>query len=154
LIEWSRTNLWTDDELAVVDFAADSRPRIGPTRRDRLTGVGSAAGAVDGPATNLLPALDAIDRFPAGNCDNELVLISDAELADLPTGPAAASQLLRSHHIHDVRLLVPGENVDVPQQWTIDFPDAYPNRFDGTDPDATGLAFGQAVAGFTGQTLK
>lgn len=154
LIDWSRANLRPDDELAVVDFAADSVARIGPTRRDKLTGVGSAAGANDGTYTNLLPALNAIDGFPAGRCDTELVLISDAQLADLPLGPAAAGNLLRGHHIHDVRLLVPGEDIDVPQQWVVDFPEAYPDRFDGTDPDATALAFGQAIAGFTGQTLK
>lgn len=154
LIDWSRKNLRPDDELAVVDFAADAAARIPPARRDKLAGAGVAAGATDGTYTNLAPALQAIDGFRAGACDTELVLISDAQLADLPPDAAGGKQLLRRHHIHDVRLLVPGDDVDVPQLWGMDFPEAYPTRFDGTDPDATALAFGQAIAGFTGQTLR
>ena len=154
LIAWSKKNLRPDDELAVVDFAADAAVRTRPATRDRLSGVGVEAGANDGRYTYLEPALAAVDGFAAGRCDTELVLISDAQLADLPLTPAAGQDLQLRHHIHDVRLLVPGDNVDVPQAWTLGFPEAPPTRFDGTDPDATANAFGQAIAGFTGQRLK
>jgi hypothetical protein len=154
LIGWSRDNLRADDELAVIDFAADAAVRIPPTRRDKLSDAGAAAGADDGRFTYLEPALAAIDGFPPGSCDIELVLISDAQLADLPSEPAGGKPMLLRHHVHDVRLLVPGDNVDVPQQWVLDFPEAPPTRFDGTDSDATALAFGQAIAGLTGQTLR
>jgi von Willebrand factor type A domain len=154
LITWSKKYLRPDDELAVVDFAADAAVRTPPTTRDRLSGVGVEAGANDGRYTNLEPALSAVDGFRTGRCDTELVLISDAQLADLPLTPADGKELQLRHRIHDVRLLVPGDNVDVPQAWTLGFPEAPPARFDGTDPDATAIAFGQAIAGFTGQSLK
>ena len=155
LVAWaSDGNLRPDDEITVVDFAADAALRVPVTP---VTSVGAAAPPVavpDGRFTNLGPVLDVLATQPAGPCDHALLLLSDAQLADLPSGEAHGRTVLAAHDLHDVVLLVPGDDIDVPPAWTTAFPSAPPVRFDGHDADETALAIGAAVARLTGQNLE
>lgn len=81
------------------------------------------------------------------------MLLSDAQLADLPGDEASGREQLAAHQVHDLLLLVPGESIEVWPQWSTAYPSAQPIRFDGTNADATAVAFGEAVAGLTGQAL-
>lgn len=156
LVGWSRGNLRPDDELAVIDFAESAAIRLPVTRVDALpAGAASSAIAVpDGRTTNLAPVLDRVREQPGGRCDRALLLLSDAQLADLPATVTDGRTALSAHDVHDADLLVPGEDIDVPAQWTTAFPAAAPIRFDGHDTDDTAVAFGEAVAVLTGQELE
>jgi hypothetical protein len=157
LLTWAADgNLRADDEIAVVDFAAAAAPRL------PVTPVPAAAAAAaltpvpvpDGRFTNLAPVLDTVSAMPAGRCDQALLLLSDAQLGDLPPDEPQGRAVLAAHDVHDVVLLVPGDGIAVPAAWTSAFPAAPPIRFDGHDADATALAIGRAVAHLTGQTLE
>src|SRR5262249_41992342 len=109
--------------------------------------------AADGPLTLVGPVLDAIDGFPATRCDTAAVLVSDAQIADLPGTAASGQAMLVAHQIHDIRLLVPGAGISVDPVWGVAFPAAPPRVFDGRDPDATGLALGQTIVDLTHRRL-
>ncbi len=53
--------------------------------------------------------------------------------------------------MHDLRLLVPGEKIKVPDAWIRAFPFAPPIMFDGLDPDETALTIGKTIGDLTGQ---
>lgn len=78
------------------------------------------------------------------------MLMSDAQVADLPIDASTGRDVLLAH---GVRLLVPDDAIDVPPTWTMAFPDAPPEPFDGLDQDRTAVAVGRAIAGLTGQSL-
>ncbi|SHN44436.1 hypothetical protein [Cryptosporangium aurantiacum] len=153
LVPWLAKNLRDSDELAVIDFAQTANVRLPPTA---ARSVGSAPGApavADGGGTLLAPALAEVDRFPASKCDTAVLLLSDAQVSDLPLGEPAGRTLLQQHDVSDIELLVPGHAIDVPAGWTTAFPAAQPRKFDGYDPDATAVAIGRTVAELTGQQL-
>jgi hypothetical protein len=154
LIAWAKTNLRGDDEVAIVDFALDAAVRLPPTRRDAILGGGGTPLVNDGRDTLLTPALAVADTFPPSQCDAILLLLSDAQISDLPADDAGGRRLLRDHKLHDVRLLVPGDGIEVYGGWSLAFPAAAPVRFDGSDTDSTALAFGRTVASLTGQRLE
>jgi hypothetical protein len=146
-------NLQVDDQVAIVDFAAVALTRMVPVTVGDLGTLPGATGAKDGEYTYFTPILDRIAAFPNTTCDTDLVLISDAQLEDLPSDSAAGQALMRRYAIDKVRLLVPGAAIKVPAQWQESFPSARPSVFDGTDAKSTGLAFGHTIANLTGQTL-
>lgn len=154
LLAWSARNLREDDELAVVDFAATAADRL-PVTAARALGNGAvpAAAPIDTGSTLLAPVLTAIGAQAPSRCDRALMLLSDGQLGDLPTDEAGGRAALAAHDVRDLALLVPGTSIDVPAEWSTAFPYAPPLRFDGHDPDATAVAFGEAVAAITGQTL-
>jgi hypothetical protein len=154
LFSWlKKKNLRSDDQVAIIDFAAVAEVRMPPTQVADLGSLPAPAGAKDGTYTYFRPILRDIDNFPRTTCDTALVLISDAQLADLPATEDAGRQLLLAHHVGRIRLLVPGAGIYVPPVWKKGFPSAAPLVFDGTDAEATGLAFGHIVVGLTGQSL-
>ena len=153
LFSWLKTNLRPDDQVAIIDFAAVAEIRMWPTQVASLTGLPAPAGATDGTYTYFDPILTRIDQFPHTSCSTALVLISDAQLIDLPTTEADGRQLLLDHHVDKIRLLVPGAAIHVGTTWILGFPAAVPSVFDGSDAKATGLALGNTVVGLTGQSL-
>ena len=149
--DWARQNLRSDDQIGVLDFAVNAGWEATPDGGSE----GPPASVVhDGMDTDLDPVVDLVGQLPASSCETALVLLSDAQLADLPRTADDGRGLLRGQTISDVFLLVPGSAIQVPRQWTTAFPEAAPLRFDGTDPRATGLAIGKVVAALTRQTLK
>ena len=154
LFKWVKKNLRPDDQVAIVDFAAVAKIRMRPTQVAQLGGLPPSAAPRDGYYTYFQPILTAIDQFPRTSCDTALVLISDAQLIDLPATAAAGRQMLLDHHVGKIRLLVPGAAIQVGPTWTKGFPSAAPYVFDGTNAQATGLALGHTVVGLTGQSLE
>jgi hypothetical protein len=154
LFSWVKTNLRPDDQVAIVDFAAVAKIRMLPTRVTDLGTLPAPAGAHDGTYTYFQPILADVDQFPRTSCDTAMLLISDAQLIDLPTTQAAGRNLLLEHHISKIRLLVPGASIQVGPTWIEGFPSARPYVFDGTDAEATGLTLGRAVVSLTGQSLS
>jgi hypothetical protein len=153
LFSWVKTNLRPDDQVAIVDFAAVAKIRMWPTQVADLGALPPPAGAHDGTYTYFRPILADVDQFPQTSCDTALVLISDAQLIDLPLTSSAGRSLLLDHHISKIRLLVPGASIQVDPTWIKGFPSASPYVFDGTDAEATGLTLGRAVVSLTGQSL-
>ncbi|HET9894558.1 MAG TPA: hypothetical protein VFQ44_06445 [Streptosporangiaceae bacterium] len=153
LFGWVKTNLRPDDQVAIIDFAAVAKIRMMSTTVADLGSLPPPAGAEDGYYTYFRPILADVDQLPATRCDTALVLISDAQLIDLPKTQAAGRSLLLAHHISKIRLLVPGAAIQVDPIWVKGFPSAVPYVFDGTDAEATGLALGRVVVSLTGQSL-
>ncbi|MFG1927929.1 VWA domain-containing protein [Cryptosporangium sp. NPDC048952] len=152
LVPWLANNLRDTDELSILDFAETATVRLPPTTAGSA-GAPAATGVADGGGTLLEPALAQVDGFRTTQCETALLLLSDAQVTDLPTSEQDARTLLRQHRISDVKLLVPGQDIDVPDTWLTAFPDAQPRKFDGYDPDATAVAIGRTVAELTGQKL-
>jgi hypothetical protein len=153
LFSWVKTNLRPDDQVAIIDFAAVAKIRMPPTLVAHLGSLPPPAGAQDGVYTYLRPILTEVDKFTNTSCDTDLMLISDAQLIDLPHTQAAGRGLLLGHHVSKIRLLVPGARIAVDPTWVKGFPSAAPYVFDGTDAEATGLALGRVVVSLTGQSL-
>jgi hypothetical protein len=153
LFGWLKKNLRPDDQVAVIDFAAVANIRMRPTQVSTLGGLPAGVGATDGTYTYLGPVLSDIGQFPPTSCDTALLLLSDAQLIDLPTTPEAGQRLLMPRHVDRIRLLVPGAQIQVDPDWVKGFPAAVPLVFNGLDPQATGLALGTTIVGLTGQTL-
>jgi hypothetical protein len=153
LVRWTGENLRENDELAIVDFAAEAKVRLPPTRIDASPGTGTPTGAADGVDTLLNPVLDMIRAFPPTACDTALVLLSDAQLTDVPPTATDGNAALTGARVRDLKLLAPGREIEVPPQWQFAFPIAAPVFFDGLDPDATALAIGRTIVGLTGQKL-
>ncbi|MET9290191.1 hypothetical protein [Nocardia beijingensis] len=146
--------LRADDEMAVVDFALTAATRF-PPMPAASSPLLSAAPTEDGRDTLIAPLLERTREFPSvPGCEVVLLLLSDAIVADLPPDPAAGRKLMRENGIHDVRLLVPGYEINVPDGWDAAFPDSPPIRFDGLDPDETALAIGRTIADLTGQEFE
>jgi hypothetical protein len=154
LFGWLKKNLRADDQVAIIDFAAVAQIRMRPTDVYALGSLPAATGARDGTYTYFRPILDDVSQFPPSGCDTALVLISDAQLIDLPDTPTEGRHLLSDHHVGRIRLLVPGTGIRIGADWTKGFPAAVPQVFNGLDPAATGLALGNTVVGLTGQSLK
>lgn len=153
LVPWAARNLRPDDELDVIDFAAEARLRAAtPVSRLATTTVPGPAPVRDGRYTLLDPVLDQVRSLGASSCDTALVLLSDGQLVGVPSSEDAARLLLRGAGLHDLLLLVPGRSLEVPPEWST-FPTAAVRRFDGTDADVTAEAFGSAIGSLTGQTL-
>lgn len=141
------------DQLAVVDFAQTAAIRSSP-RPVSAPAELSPPPVTDGRDTLLHPLLQQIKTFRPTTCDSVLVLLSDAQLADLPPGVPAGDKLLSGYGIHDIRLLVPSSSITVWRQWPQAFPSAQPLFFDGTNSSDTAIAFGRVIAGLTGQRLE
>ncbi|WP_454198135.1 hypothetical protein [Nocardia sp. Marseille-Q1738] len=154
LQEWASlpNTLRDDDEIAVVDFALEAGVRFPPTPAAATPHL-PAVGVQEGSETLIRPVLDQMRGFAvsAQPCDVVLMLVSDAILADLPANAEDGRRLLREYGVHDLRLLVPGEKIKVPDEWTRAFPHARPIRFDGLDPDETALTIGKTIGELTGQ---
>jgi hypothetical protein len=148
---WAGHNLRPDDQIGVLQFAVNAGWQSGP---GSATPSPHASVVHDGINTNLNPVLQLVQALPASSCDTALVLVSDAQLADLPADPVAGRRALEAGHVHDLFLLAPGQSIDVPPAWTTAFPEAEPRRFNGNDAAATGLTFGDVVATLTRQQLR
>jgi hypothetical protein len=146
-------NLRDDDELAVVDFAAESAVRLQPSSPDSGTGALRAPAVQDGVDTLLAPVLETVSGFPTTDCATALAFLSDAQLSDLPASEEGRRSMMAAG-VDTVLLLVPGQEIDVPPQWRHAFPAAAPMRFDGHDAEDTARTFGETVAGLVDQTLE
>ncbi|MGW7362662.1 hypothetical protein ACWGI8_04350 [Streptomyces sp. NPDC054841] len=152
-VPWAAANLRSGDELAVVDFATTSALRLSPTPLEHFTGSLPAAALLDRSDTRLHPVLRTASGMPSTGCRVALVLLSDAQLTDLPNSGVAGQRALEMHRIDDVRLLVPGLDIPVPGQWTAAFPMTEPVWFNGKNVNAACLAFARTLASLTGQSL-
>ncbi|WP_439663855.1 hypothetical protein ACSHWB_21855 [Lentzea sp. HUAS TT2] len=156
LRQWAteKNTLRADDEMAIVDFAGGAITRLPPTPVAHST-IAPNGSVPDGNNTLLRPMLDEIGKLPVSSppCDTVLLLLSDAQLADLPPDSAAGAALLRQAGVHDIRFLVPGDGIDVPAEWSRAFPSAPPIRFDGLDDKETALTIGKTIAELTRQRL-
>ncbi len=156
LQQWARrpNTLRADDEIAIVDFAFEAKTRLPPTPVADSS-VTAQQPVDDGNATLVRPMLEAVAALPVSSpaCDTVLILLSDAQVSDLPGTPAEGAEMLRNSGVHDVRLLVPGEAIEVPNVWTRAFPGAPPLRFDGLDGEETALTIGKTIAELTRQRL-
>ncbi|WP_157170761.1 hypothetical protein [Nocardia araoensis] len=154
LQEWASlpNTLRADDEIAVVDFALESAVRFAPAPAAATPHL-PAVPVRDGADTLLRPMLDQMRSFAVSTppCDLVLLLISDAIVADVPASTEDGRRLLREYGVHDLRLLVPGQGIEVPDAWIETFPDAPPIKFDGLDPDETALTIGKTIGQLTGQ---
>lgn len=153
LFRWVPGRLRHDDEIAVLDFALQTAVRIPATPLASLGAVPAAPAVLDGQDTLVGPVAGALDAMAPTSCDVALVLLSDAQIADLPGDDTAGLRFQRAHGLHDIRLLAPGKSVQVPPQWSAAFPEAPPRYFDGLDEEATALAVAQTIADLTGQRL-
>ena len=156
LLTWLPGNLRPDDEVAALAFAAVVGPVTGPATLDALarspfTVPGTVA---DGTDTVWRPVLTAVRALPASPCSTSLLVVSDAQLNPLPTDAGAAREQLTAAGVDDLHLLVPSDDLDVPDGWNDLYPYAPPVRFDGTDRDETARALAQTVADITGQQLR
>lgn len=153
LFRWVPGQLRSDDQVAVVDFALETVVRIPATPLPSLGPAPHAPSVTDGADTLLAPVGAAVAAMPSTSCDVALVLLSDARLADLPRDQDGGRRFQNDHGLHDIDLLVPGESVNVPPQWSHAFPESPPRFFDGLDTDATALAVARTIAELTGQEL-
>ncbi len=148
-LAWAPTNLRPDDELGVLEFSGTAawtrppRPIADPTPS-------ISVGTTDGTA--LTPVLDLVAALPPSPCDTNLLVISDAQIPDLPE-PANARTALTQAHIHDIALLVPSPSIEIPVEWVVSYPTPAPIIFDGLDPDSTAIAMATATATLTNQSL-
>jgi hypothetical protein len=152
-LAWAPRNLRADDQLGVLDFAEDAGWARTPVAVGDSAAVGPATGVQDGRDTLMQPVLDLVRQLPSSTCDTSLLLFSDAQLADLPMSSAAGRELLRAAGIHNLVLLVPGKSISVPGQWTVAYPVAPPQRFDGRNSEGTAVAVAKVVARLTDQQL-
>ena len=154
-LPWTKANLRSDDEVGVIDVAATAAVRLAPVPvPDVPDRVPPATGVPDGRDTLFRPLLAVVDALPPTPCETALLTLSDNQYADLPVDAAEGRALLRAHRVHALRSLVPGAGLAESAQWPVVFPESGPERFDGTDPDATGLAIGRSFASVTGQRLE
>lgn len=153
LFTWLKRNLQADDQVAIIDFAAVANVQMPPTPVSRLGALPAVVGTRDGTYTYFRPVLADIAGFPPTSCDTALLLVSDAQLIDLPATRADGVRLLRADRVDRIRLLVPGQGVTVGSTWAEGFPAAVPLVFNGLDQQATGLALGTTIVGLTGQKL-
>jgi hypothetical protein len=150
---WAPDNLRPNDEVGVIDFAgAASWTRV-PTPIGSSAVRGPARDVYVGDQTLLMPVLDRVAELPSSPCHTVLVLFSDAQLSDLPPTEEEGRSVLQAAGLDGVVLLVPGDDIDVPDVWTTVFPAAEPQSFDGLDADETGLTVASVVAELTGQDL-
>lgn len=150
-LSWAPTNLRADDEIGVISFAGTASWRIPPVRVGKPPKIVAAAGLGNG--TNFRPVVRLAGNSATGPCEIHLVMLSDAQVADIPASAGGARTLLQDAGITEIYLLVPGENVDVFPGWEVVYPAAPPKRFDGMDADTTGVEFAKVVAKATGQSL-
>ncbi|TFV66835.1 VWA domain-containing protein [Blastococcus sp. CT_GayMR20] len=153
-LSWAPRNLRDDDELGVVDFAGAAAWTRQPTPVAEPAVRGAAADVYQGDQTLLAPVLALAQALPPSHCRTALLLFSDAQLADLPQAEQEGRAAVQAAGVHDVVLLVPGEDIDVPEAWGTSFPAAEPRYFDGLDADETGLTVASVVAELTGQELQ
>lgn len=162
LLDWLPKNLRSDDEIAVMDFADTAAAKMPPAKVSTLLSgyAMTSGGAMDGGDTLFAPVLTQMDSWPKTNCDIALVLLSDAQFVlstdppmSMPADADGGRKLAQEHHIHDVQLLVPDPNIDVPSDWENAFPTAAPLRFNGLDSHETSKAVASAIAGLTNQSL-
>lgn len=150
-LSWAPGNLRADDEIGVVTFSGVARWRIPPTRvgtPPKMTTVGDL-----GDGTEFRPMVEVVGKSSNGQCENHLVMVSDAQFSDAPATATEARSLLQDAGITGIYLLVPGKDVNVFPSWEVVYPAAPPKRFDGMDADATGVEFAKVVASATGQSL-
>ena len=148
-LQWAPANLRADDEVGVIDFSGHAEWSRTPTR------IGEPAVLIHttpADSTALTPIIELLAALTGSTCDTTLVLLSDAQYPDIPR-PDDARALLTRADLHDIVLLVPDPDINVPTEWTQAFPTAPPIRFDGTNPDATALAIAEVTATITGQQL-
>lgn len=150
-LAWAPTNLRSDDQLAVLEFSGTAGWTRTPSPITDPTNPGPHPTLTGGTA--LTPVLELIAALPPSTCDTALLLISDAQIPDLPTDPATGRDSLTTAHVHDIGLLVPSPAINIPSSWTVAYPAATPIIFDGLNPDTTGIALATATAHLTGQTL-
>ena len=151
LLPWARTQLRDDDELEIINWAGTAATVLPPTAMKDYASMYIAQASVAG-GTALGPVVDTIAAQEASTCRTHLVLVSDGEIADLSY--AADRDLLAAARVEQVSLLMPSPSMDPPGEFTAAFPYASTLSFDGMDPDATGLAFAEAVAMSTGQEVQ
>lgn len=152
-LEWVPSNLRADDELSVVGFTDHARNLLDPTPVPALPAVASQQ-LDDGQYTRFRPVIESVSAMPASPCRSVLAVLSDGLLVDLDGNPEAARTELRDIGVDELFLLVPDEEMKVGKEWQETYPYAAPQRFDGDDSDATGLVFGNLLAGVTGQELS
>lgn len=152
LLDWSPRNLREDDEIAVLAFSGSTYVALPPTPVAQNPRPGQTPGPTDGTSLNSL--VETIGNLPQSRCVTTLLLLSDGVFGDLPADENAGRTQLRDAGVSNVHLMVPGENIPIEPSWQNIYPYAAPAVFDGTDPDATGLALGRTLASATGQQLK
>jgi hypothetical protein len=156
-VSWAQANLRGDDELGVLDFAGGASWTRRPAAIGQVASAVAGTGAASNPnpsSTALQPVLDATAALPPTTCDTVLVLLSDGVYQDLPPDADAGLASLRAAGVHDLALLVPSGDIEIPREWTAAFPATRPRVFDGLNADASGLAYGAMIADLTGQTLR
>ncbi|OUS97276.1 hypothetical protein CA951_02715 [Rhodococcus sp. NCIMB 12038] len=151
-VNWAPDNLRPDDELAVFAFADHVQTVLEPVSVTSRPTIGSLN--IDGGDTLFAPVISAAAHLPPTPCRTAVVLLSDGLMSDLTGDPDAGRAQVRAAGISDLFLLVPGDDIDVAPEWAQTYPYAGPMRFDGTDPQETGLVFGRVLATVTGQTLE
>jgi hypothetical protein len=153
-LAWAPDNLRDDDELGVVAFAGAAAWTREPAPVVHAAARRPPVNVHQGDQTLISPVLALVAALPATPCRTALLLFSDAQLADLPPEEEQGRAAVQAAGVHDVQLLVPGEEIEVPDLWTTSFPAAAPQYFDGLDADDTGLAVASVIAGLTGQELE
>lgn len=151
-VNWAPKNLRPDDEIAVIAFADRVISVVDPASATTRPAVGSLQ--LDGADTLFEPVVAAVAQMPATTCRTALVLLSDGLMSDLTNDAEVARERIRAAGLSDLLLLAPGESIGTPENWTRIYPYAAPTRFDGTDPNETGLAFGHVLASLTDQRLE
>ena len=153
VLAWVPGNLRPDDELAVIDWAAQPAAAMpvttvaaitgGPARLDQPT--------VDPGSTNLTPAVELVGAQPASRCRTLAAVLSDGLISD--PDPAAMLNTLKQAHVDQVQLLRPSPDLPTPTTWRHTLPYAPSTAFNGNSPTDTALTFGQLLATLTGQHL-
>lgn len=155
LIAWAPGNLRTHDEIGVLVFAETAEWSLRPTTVAELAEGGSrrVQTQLDGGGTAWRPVADRVSALADSRALLSLWLVSDGEYPDYPASVDDGRRALQDAGIQSMPLLVPSRDADVPAVWQDVFPRELSLSFEGTDADATAMAFAHSLASVTGQRL-
>lgn len=152
LVAWSGTpdTMRPSDELAIIDFAADSvlalptRPLIDPGRGIPSNGV------VDTTGTDISQGIVLLGQLQPTLCNTSLIVLSDGLIDPLN---AAARSTLSAQNVTNVALILPGP-MDAPDVWKSAFPYSTGEEASASDPNQTARAVASAMAASVDQRLE
>lgn len=152
LVAWSAApgTMRGTDELAIIDFAADSAIAL-ETRPIADPGQGIPPSAVtDADGTDLSQGIALMRQLPPTVCHTSLVVLSDGLIDPLTID---ARKMLAAQNVTDVALILPGSMI-VPDVWKSAFPYGISQEASASDPNQTARAVAATMAASVGQRLE
>ena len=153
LAAWAPENLRSNDQVAVVRWAARSETDLAATSIDSLDSAALTPGTSDlGAETeDVLLAVEQVQAMRPSSCHTALVFISDGELTT-EVDPDELNRVLVDIGADQVSLLLPTSST-APEYWMQLFPYSLTFHADPNNANQTARALGQAIGSATGQEL-